>query len=46
MGFVLALESLVRSSFIIGWFMVHCVVLGRIVLCIIFGLILMLFKRF
>ena len=44
-GCVLVLESLVRSSFIIGWFMVHGAVLGRIVLCIILRLILISFKR-
>ena len=44
-GCVLLLESLVRSSFIIGWFMVHGAVLGRIVLCIILGLILIEFRR-
>ena len=45
MACVLVLESLVRSSFIIGWFMVHGTVLGRIVLCIILGLILISFRR-
>ena len=44
-GCVLVLESLVRSSFIIGSFMVNGAVLGRIVLCIILGLILISFKR-
>ena len=45
MGCVLVLENFVSSSFIIGWFMVHGAVLGRIVLCIILGLILILFRR-
>ena len=44
-GGVLVLESLVRSSLIIGWFMVHGAVWGRIVLCIILGLILISFRR-
>ena len=44
-GCILVLESILRSSFITGWFMVHSAVLGRIVLCIILGLILISFRR-
>ena len=43
MGYVLV--SLVRYSFTFGWFIVYGAVLGRIVLCIIFGLILMSVRR-
>ena len=39
MGCSLVLDNLVSSLFTIGRFMDHCAVLGRMVLCIIMGLI-------